>query len=110
MMLAAILKAPGWAITDAESVKLSDAINTVTALYDVPILDERSRAWLGLAMVGAEVYGTRIATEWIKQQQRAREARAGGVTPIRQPQPQPGPAPVNNPFEFITPPGTPAHA
>ena len=107
-MLAAMAKAPAWAITLEESAKLSDSINTVTALYDVGILDERSRAWLGLAMTAAEVYGTRIATEVIKANKRARDR--SGTTPIR-PQEQPAqPAQPRSVFDYIQPPGTPAQA
>ena len=107
MMIAALAKAPAWALTVEESAKLSDSINTVTALYDVAVLDERSRAWLGLAMTAAEVYGTRIATEVIKAQKRARER--SGVTPIR-PQEQPAQATPRSVFDFVQPPGTPAQA
>jgi hypothetical protein len=105
-MLAAMAKAPAWAITLEESAKLSDSINTVTALYDVAILDERSRAWLGLAMTGAEVYGTRIAAAIIEANKKAR-ARASSA-PARPASSPPGPVPVN--FDYIQPPGTPAQA
>lgn len=100
-MLAAMAKSPSWAITLEESEKLAVAINGVTQLYDIPMLDERGRAWMMLTMVGAEVYGTRVATAVIEANKRAK-AR-GSVTPIRpQPQPTASPGPVSN-FDYMGP-------
>jgi hypothetical protein len=91
MMLAAMAKSPAWAITEEESAKLSAGINKVTALYDLPMMDERGRAWLGLAMVGVEVYGSRIATAVIEANKRAKQRPA--PTPIK-----PAPNPIS-PFD-----------
>lgn len=82
MMLAAMAKSPSWALTIEESEKLSKAINGVTALYDVPMMDERGRAWLALSMVGVEVYGSRIATAVIEANKQRKTAPAN-VTPMR---------------------------
>jgi len=78
MMLAALMKQPGLMITEEESAKLAAAVNRVVELYDVPLLDERSRAWIGLSLVGVEVYGTRIAAAVIDAKQRPHI-----VTPIK---------------------------
>jgi hypothetical protein len=88
MMLAALMKQPDLILTEEESAKLATAINRVVELYDVPLLDERSRAWIGLSLVGVEVYGTRIAAAVIDAKQRPRAV----VTPIKPTQPptQPG--------------------
>jgi hypothetical protein len=83
MMLAAITKSPGWAITEDEGAKLSAAINNVTALYDVPMMDERGRALMALAMVGVEIYGTRVATAFIEAN-KSKAARRPTPTPIRE--------------------------
>jgi hypothetical protein len=60
-MGAAVVKAPGLALTEEESKQLAAAITRVTDLYDVPLLDEKSRAWLNLGIVGVQIYGTRGA-------------------------------------------------
>lgn len=78
MMLAALMKQPGLMLTEEESAKLAAAVNRVVELYDVPLLDERSRAWIGLSLVGVEVYGTRIAAAVIDAKQRPHI-----VTPIK---------------------------
>lgn len=110
-MLAAISKSPAWAITVEESAKLSTAINNVTALYDVQILDDKARAWLALGMVGVEVYGSRVATAIIeaKAKAKAKPAPAANVAPItRTPQ---QPADFTHPqgfAEYMNPPGAPA--
>jgi hypothetical protein len=101
MMGAAITKSPAWAITPEEAASLSAAINSVTALYDVPIMNEKTKAWLGLGMVAAQVYGARIATAVMEAKKKPKPA----PQPIAKP-PQPAP----QPFDFITPPGTAAQA
>jgi hypothetical protein len=59
MMGAAILKTPEMVMSQEESEELAKAAKRVTDLYDVPILDEKTLAWIGLAMVVGKVYGTR---------------------------------------------------
>jgi hypothetical protein len=78
MMLAAFLKQPTFQITEEESAKLAAAITRVSELYEVPMLDERSKAWLGLGMVGVEVYGTRLAAAVVEAKKRPHV-----VTPIK---------------------------
>jgi hypothetical protein len=60
-MGAVLLRAPNFIITEDEAKLLAAAISRVSELYDVPLLDEKTRAWLNLGMAGVEVYGTRIA-------------------------------------------------
>lgn len=62
LMGATLTKAPAFAITDDEAKELATAINRVTDLYEIPLLDEKSRAWLNLGIVGVKVYGTRVIT------------------------------------------------
>lgn len=64
------MRAPGLSITEDEAKLLAESINRVTELYDVPLLDEKSRAWLGLGMAGVEVYGTRIAAAMIDRKKK----------------------------------------
>lgn len=96
MMLAAMSKAPTWAITEEESAKLATAINNVTQHYDVPMLDEKGRAWLALSMVGVEVYGTRVAAAIIEAKKRPRPQTP--PTPIRAQAPAPMPTVVNSAY------------
>ena len=77
-MLAAFLKQPTFVITEAEASKLAAAVTRVSELYEVPMLDERSRAWLGLGMAGVEVYGTRLAAAVVEAKKRPHV-----VTPIK---------------------------
>lgn len=60
MMLAAFLKTPELALDADEAKKLSEAVSTVANLYEVPLLDEKSQAWLGLAMCGGMIYFPRV--------------------------------------------------
>lgn len=46
-------------ITKDESEQLGAAITRVTELYDVPIMSEKSMAFVNLGMVMASIYGTR---------------------------------------------------
>lgn len=55
-----IFKAELLALDEEESKRLANAAVQVTQLYDIPLLDEKSRAWLNLGMVAADVYGTRF--------------------------------------------------
>lgn len=86
-MLAAFTQEPTLAITDDESKKLAAAVSRVVELYDVPLLDERSRAWIGLGLAGVEVYGTRIAAAVVSSKR-----RPASVTPINK-QPSSSPPP-----------------
>lgn len=81
MMGAAFLKSPQLIITEDEAKQLSDAVTRVTELYDVPLMDEKSRAWVNLAMVGASVYGTRVAAVFVERKRKPRN-------PVPQSQPR----------------------
>ena len=60
-MGAVLLQSPVFVITEDEAKLLANAITRVTDLYEIPLLDEKSRAVDTWAMAGVEVYGTRIA-------------------------------------------------
>ncbi len=60
LMGSIMLKIPELSMTAEESSELAEAINTVTELYDVPLMDEKTMAWINLAMVGAKVYAPRV--------------------------------------------------
>jgi hypothetical protein len=72
MMLALYTKHPEIMLTDEESAILAAGINRVTELYELPILDEKSRAWMNLVMVGFQVYGTRIVTAVVEKKKTPR--------------------------------------
>jgi hypothetical protein len=101
MMGATLAKSPAWAITEEESAKLAAAITQVTQFYEVPMLDEKGRAWLALSMVGFEVYGSRVATAIMEAKARPRTAQGANVTPMR-PQAQ-----ANTHSPHPNPPGQP---
>lgn len=90
-MLAAFLKEPTFQITEEESAMLAAAITRVSEQYDVPMLDERSKAWLGLGLAGVQVYGTRLAAAVVEAKKRPHV-----VQPIRQQQSQTSPPPIIN--------------
>lgn len=60
MMMAAFLKTPEFIIDTEESKALSEAISTVAELYPIPLLDEKSQAWIALAMCAGGIYGPRV--------------------------------------------------
>ena len=88
LMGAAISKQPTLALTEDESAKLAAAISRVAEHYEVPMLDEKSRAWLALGVAGCEVYGTRIAAIVIEAKKRPH------VVPPKQPAPAPVAPPI----------------
>jgi hypothetical protein len=88
IMLAVLAKNPMLELTEGEAKKLGQAVERVTELYEVPLLDERSRAWINLGLVGFEVYGTRIIATMAEKKQHKTPAP---VTQIRPHQAHPGP-------------------
>jgi hypothetical protein len=83
-MGAAVVKAPEFALTEEESKQLAAAITRVTDLYDVPLLDEKSRAWLNLGIVGVQIYGTRGAAVILESKRK----RAAKPSVVQMPQQQ----------------------
>ncbi len=66
IVMAKMLKTELLQITKDESEELSAAITRVTQLYDVHLLDEKSWAFLNLALVMGNVYGTRLMVASMK--------------------------------------------
>lgn len=91
MMGASLLKMPSLILTDEEAKHLATAITRVSELYEVPILDEKTRAWLNLSMVGFEVYGTRIVAHMAERKKKQPAPPPMVITPFRPPQHQPPP-------------------
>lgn len=60
MMGAAFLGVPELLISSEESKSLADAVTTVTELYEVPFLDDKTQAWIGLAVVAGSIYVPRV--------------------------------------------------
>jgi hypothetical protein len=61
-MGATFLNTPEMMLDAGESKMLADAITNVTEHYDIPLLDEKSQAWLGLGFCVATIYGPRVVT------------------------------------------------
>jgi hypothetical protein len=59
MMLAHIAKVQELELDVKEAKALSEAVNRVQELYEMPILTEKQLAWINLGMVGLSTYGTR---------------------------------------------------
>lgn len=73
MMAAAFLKSPELALEKTEADALAGAISEVEKHYSISLSPE-ARAWLGLATVGAMVYGPRA---YSIIERRKREKRSG---------------------------------
>lgn len=88
-MAAAFLKSPELALEKSEADALAGAISEVEKFYSISLSPE-TRAWLGLATVGAMVYGPRAYTI-IQRRKAERRAPAPAKAPAIIPaQPAPG--------------------
>jgi len=67
MMCSSLLTIPSLSITENESEQLATAINRVIELFEIPMLDEKTRAWINLGMVGVRVYGTRVTAAIVER-------------------------------------------
>lgn len=83
-----LLQIPSLVITQEEAKQLASAITRVSELYEIPILDEKARAWINLGLVGVQVYGTRIAAAMVERKKKAPTPPPMVITPFRPPQPQ----------------------
>ena len=103
LMGASLLKMPSLVLTEDEAKRLAESITRVTELYDVPIMDEKTRAWLNLSIVGFEVYGTRIIAEMAERRKKQPSPPPMVITPMRPPQHPPPPPPPRDPIDqFFT--------
>ncbi len=98
MMGAAMLKMPSLMITEEESKQLSTAITRVSELYEMPLMDEKTRAWLNLGIVGFQVYGTRVMAEMAERKKKRPAPPPMVISPFRTPPPAPAPPPTMNGF------------
>lgn len=64
------MKIPELMLTEDESKMLANAVNKVTELYDIPILSEKSQAWMGLAIAAGTIYGPRLMTAKLNNKQK----------------------------------------
>lgn len=85
LFMAKMLKSEVIEITKEESEELSSAITRVTQLYDVALLSEKNWAFLNLAMVMGNIYGTRLAVI-SKQSKKKANVVDMSFTPIQQAQ------------------------
>ena len=92
-MGAALLKMPDLALTEEEAKHLATAITRVSELYELPLLDEKTRAWMNLGIVGFEVYGTRIVAHMAERKKKQPAPPPMVITPFRPPQHHPPPTP-----------------
>jgi hypothetical protein len=58
-MAATFLKTPELALDEAEAKQLSDAVTRVSELYEIPLMDEKTMAWVNLAITAGTIYGPR---------------------------------------------------
>lgn len=87
MMAATFLKSPELALQQSEADALAGAIAEVEKHYSVSLSPE-TRAWLGLATVGAMIYGPRAYLI-----SKRRKAEKGPAKPAAIPTPAISPAP-----------------
>ena len=85
LFMAKMLKSEIMEITKEESEELSSAITRVTQLYDVALLSEKNWAFLNLAMVMGNIYGTRLMVI-SKQSKKKTNVVDMPFTPIQQAQ------------------------
>lgn len=83
MMIAALTKHPEVMLTPDESLTLAKALNRVAELYEAPVLDEKSRAWMGLSMVLFQVYGTRAMAAYMEAKKNKQPAPGPQAVPGR---------------------------
>lgn len=77
-----IAKTPELRITEEEAKTLGEAAARVSELYDIPLVDEKTRAWLNLGMAATQVYGTRVAAVVIRNKQ-AKQRAVNPVVPFQ---------------------------
>jgi hypothetical protein len=65
-MMASLLQTPELMIAPDEAKMLADGVNNVARHYDI-IADEKTAAWVNLAMVCGAVYGPRVFVLWTKK-------------------------------------------
>lgn len=96
MMMASFIKVPELMLSEDEANKLGDAVNRVAALYDLPIFNEKTQAWIHLGFVAAGVYGPRAVAYHANHKPKKREPIpiAGplktGTIPVASPSWEPG--------------------
>lgn len=73
MMMASFIKVPELILSEDEANKLGDAVNRVAALYDLPIFNEKTQAWIHLGFVAAGVYGPRAVAYHTNHKPKKRE-------------------------------------
>jgi hypothetical protein len=83
MMGAAFLKMPSLLLTEEEAKQLANAITRVSELYEVPLMDEKTRAWLNLSIVGFQVYGTRVVAAMAERKKKQPAPPPMVITPFR---------------------------
>jgi hypothetical protein len=93
-MLALVLKAPTFAITEDESKRLALALKNLAQHYNFGPMNPQLLAWIQLVTVAASIYGPKL----MMLAAQARAAKAAAANPVRAaggtPVPSPAPAPV----------------
>lgn len=86
MGMGMVLGHPEFGLTREESSMLAEAVTGVTELYDIPLADEKTLAWLNLGSVAMMVYGPRVGGAIFR---RKRMTIVGRGAQPQQPPPQP---------------------
>lgn len=79
MMGAAFLGIPELKLEEQESKDLAMAVKQVTDLYDMPLMDEKTLAWINLTMTASAIYGTRAVVIVRNNKQRKTKVVQMGV-------------------------------
>jgi hypothetical protein len=70
------------ALTEDESSKLAEAMTKVSQLYDVPLMSEKTAAWIGLAFAAGSIYGPRVIAVRARHRTEDAEQKRKKVTAI----------------------------
>lgn len=76
---AKITKVPELELSKEECIQLADAMMNVARFYDIPVLAEKTVAWVSLGMVAFSIYAPRVTARSINTKKKTVEA----VRPIR---------------------------
>jgi len=79
-MGASFLKVPELMMTEEEANQLAVAIRRVSDLYEVPLLDEKTMAWINLGIVGSKIYGPRVIAATVNS--KAKKVQSKNSKPV----------------------------
>lgn len=93
-LLAAMTKTPELALDSDESKPLAVAVSEVAKHYDIPGLDAKTVAWMGLIMVAGKIYVPRVMLVQQRLEREKQERKPSNVVKLVEPE---QPKPVKQP-------------